>query len=69
MAAIAALMVVEHLVVKLRTEACPGDAASGTANQAAQDGAGEAANGDTNRAGHRPYEGTGLGTTERSCRS
>ncbi len=69
MAAIAALMVIEHLVVKLRTETCPGDAASGTANQAAQDGAGETANGDTDRASHRAYKSTSLGTTECSCRS
>ncbi|MFC0267920.1 hypothetical protein [Kushneria aurantia] len=67
MAAIAALMVVEHLVVKLCPETCAGDAASGTANQAANNGSGETANSDTDRAGHRPHESTCLGTTERPC--
>lgn len=68
-AAIAALMVVEDLVVKLCPETCAGDAACGTTNQAAQDGSGETANSDTDRTSHRPHESTCLGTTERPCRS
>lgn len=69
MPAIAALMVVEDLVIELCPETCAGDAASGTANQAAQNGAGDATDTDTDRTGHCPYDSTGLGATEGSSRS